>query len=877
MRSWLKTRLMSLFRRERLEGELDRELAFHIEMLTQQNVRAGMSPVEARHDALRHFGTIEGVKDAVRDTWLSRAAETLVQDVRYGLRNIRRSPGFAAVVVLTMALGIGANSAIFSVVNGVLLRPLPYANADRLVVLRQMQSRVSEREMGFSPIELDEYRAQATTLDAIAEFHEMWFILLGRPEPERVATGVVSTNFFRLLGVTPLLGRDFVSSDEHRQSDAVLILSHDYWQRGFGGDPAVVGRVFEMNDRPHRVIGVLPPITPYPSKVDVYMPTAACPFRSSPGTATDREARMGQAIARMRDGVTREEVGANLQAVAGRMQRAHPDVYLEGLGFDAAALPLPEELTRPVRTTLLVLLGTAAFVLLIVCASLANLTLARVVRREREMSVRAALGASRLRLLRQLLTESTMLALAGGVAGLLVAAAGLDLLVSFAARFTPRAADVRIDRTVLLFTLATSVLTGLVSGPIPVLAGRLSPQLRSGGRVTHGPQKVRTFLIVAQVAVSFMLLVGAGLTIRTLFKLQHVDPGFRTDSIMTMRIDLNFTRYDEPSDRRAFWEELDRRLRAIPGVVSVGGAGTFPLNERGPFPNFIHIDGQPAPDTAAHPRAGERPVSPGYFATLDQPLIAGRAFTTKDRNPEEPVVIVNRAMAEHYWPGESAIGKRISGDGGEHWAAVVGVVADARQHLDEAPRDEIYLPMLQLGFLSSNWLVRSTLDDTAIVNEIRAVVRAMDPEQPVDRFRTLSEVRADSLTPPRLTATLLGLFAALALVITSTGIAGVIACSVNQRTQEFGIRMALGAARTTVLAMVLKQGLQVVLAGLALGAAGALVLARLMTTLLFGVEPTDAVTFLSVALVLVAVAATACLIPARRAASVDPLVALRVG
>jgi predicted permease len=880
MRRWLKARLTSLFMRGRMEGELDRELAFHIDMLTEQNVRAGMSIAEARAAAVRHFGRVDGVKEAVRDAWLSRTAETFSQDVRYGLRNIRRNPGFAFVIVVTMALGIGANSAIFSVVNGVLLRPLPYADAERVVVLRQERPLVGDLDLGFSVRELDDYRAQATTLEAIAEFHEMWFILLGRPEPERVSTGVVSANFFGTLGVKPALGRDFIASDEGHNAPAVLMLSHEYWQRSFGGDPGIIGRVFEMNDRPHQVIGVLPPVTPYPAMVDVYMPTSACPFRSAADAVENRNARMSRAIARMRDGFTLDQVRADLTAVAGRIQQNDPELYPEGFGFNAAAVPLQDELTHAFKTTLFVLLGTAGFVLLIVCASVANLTLARMVRREQEMVVRAALGASRLRLVRQLLTESTILALLGGLAGLLLAAAGLDLLVAFAERFTARAGEVRIDRFVLLYTLATSTATGLIFGSVPALLGRLSPSpsLRAGSRVTHGPRNLRTALTVAQVAISFMLLVGAGLTIRTLFKLQQVDPGFRTDSIMTMRVDLNFTKYVDPlAERAPFWEALEKRLLAIPGVIGVGGAGTFPFNEKGPFSDFIRIEGRPSTDTGTHPTAGVRIISPGYFATLGQPLVSGRAFSHSDRGRNDHVIVINRTMAEHYWPGENAIGKRISGKDGDDWATVVGVVADARQQLSEAPEDEIYIPMFQSGQLSSNWLVRTSLDSDTIIREIRAAVRSIDPEQPVDQFRTLSEVRLASLDSPRLTATLLGLFALLALVITATGIAGVIAFSVNQRTQEFGIRMALGAGRANVLGIVLKQGLQFVLVGLALGTAGALVLARLMTTLLFGVEPTDAITFLSVALVLVAVAAVACLVPARRAASVDPLVALRVG
>jgi putative ABC transport system permease protein len=874
----LRTRLTSVIHPERAEGELDRELAFHIDMLTDQHVRAGVPPAEARRLALREFGRVDGVKEAARESWLSRALETLVQDVRYGLRNIRRNPGFAFAVVLTMALGIGANTAIFSVVNGVVLRPLPYRDADRLLALRQHQKEMGDRDLRFSQLELTDYRAQAArTIESIAEFHEMWFILLGGPEPERVATGVVSSNFFDVLRVTPALGRSFSPDDERHDAEAVLLLTHDYWTRAFDADPGTVGRLVQMNDRLHRVIGVLPPIMQYPSDVDVYMPTTACPFRSKPGMATDRTARMGQAIARVRDDVTVEGAREDLQGVATRMWASYPHVYGADQAFRIELPGLQDVVTRSFKPTLLVLSGTAIFVLLIVCASVANLTLARLVRREHEMAVRTALGAGRRRLLRQLLTESTILALIGGAAGLAVAAAGLDALVAFAARFTSRADEVRIDSVVLLYTLAVSAATGIVFGSVPVLAGRRLPLPTAAGRISPRTQGVRNGLIVAQVAVSFMLLVGAGLTIRTLVALQQVDPGFRTDDILTMRVDLNFTKYDDPlAERAVFWEQLEGRLQAIPGVVSVGGAGTFPLSEMPPFTNRILIEGREPPADSDRPNVDVRLVTPDYFDTLDQPLLAGRAFTAADRAGAEDVVIISRAMAEHHWPEQDPIGQRIMGNG-KTWSRVVGVVGDARQQLHQTPGDELYVPMFQAGQLATNWLLRTERDPAALADDIRAAIRKLDPDQPVDQFRTLADVRLSSLDSPRLTATLLAIFAALALVITATGIAGVVAYSVNQRTQEFGIRMALGAHRASLLALVLKQGLVLVMAGLVIGTAGAFVLTRLMTTMLFGVEPTDALTFLSVAMVLVTVAAAACLVPARRAASIDPLIALRVG
>jgi putative ABC transport system permease protein len=876
----IRTRLASLFRRGRCERELDVELRFHVDMLTEQNVRAGMPRFEAREAALRAFGAVDRIKEDVRDTWLSRLFETVTQDLRYGVRGVRRNPGFAAIVILTMALGIGANTAIFSVVYAVLLKPLPYKDPDHLVVLHQQRPRAGVQDMRFSYKEILDYRA-ARSLEDVVELHDMWFILLGQAEPQRVATSVVSASFFDVLGVRPLYGRTFQPSDDKPGAPAVLVLSHRYWQRTFGADPSVVGRIFRMNDRPHQVIGVLPPLPHYPVDVDVdvYMPASACPFRSDPTMLDDRDGRMMRAIARIRPNVTLQKARADLDIMAARLQGEYPNSYPADRGYRTIAVPLQDELTTSFKMTLNVLLGTAGFVLLIVCASIANLMLARMVRREQEVVVRSALGASRGRLVRQLLTESTLLALAGGLVGLALAQFGLDLLVAFAGRFTTRAVEIAIDRHVLAYTLVMSVITGLLFGSVPALTGSLglTPTARaSGGRSTQGRLRIRSTLIVIQVAASFMLLIGAGLTIRTVIKLQQVDPGFSTDDILTMRIDLNFSKYR--GHRAAeFWKEIDQRIKAVPGVVRAGGAGTFPLNDQGPFSQPIRIKGREISENAGRPTAAVRHATPDYFAAIGQPVLSGRTFLEGETWGTAPVVIVNRSFARHYWPDRDPIGQQISGDDGERWSTVVGVVADTKQQLTEPVRDEIYIPTFQVGFLASSWLVRSTFDPTLMEREIRAAVHSVDPDQPIHNFRTLAEVRSASIASPKLTATLLGIFGLLALLITAAGIAGVVAFSVNQRTQEFGVRMALGAQRTNVLTMVLRQGLQLVLIGLALGMAGALVLTGVLTTLLFGIEPTDGITFITVSMVLVAVAAIACFVPARRAASVDPMIALRVG
>jgi len=883
----LSTRLRSLFRRDRLERELDVELKYHIDMLIEQNVRAGMSDLEARRAALRVFGPVDGIKDDVRDAWLSRFVETAAQDVRYGLRNLRRNPGFALVVMLTMALGIGANSAIFSVVNGVLLRPLPFRNGDRIVVLRQGQGDTVANNMGFSPKDIDDYR-QARSFSDVVEFHNMFFILLGRAEPERVSSGVVSANFFDVLGITPMYGRSFVPADEAHGAPAVLVLSYKYWQRSFGADPKVVGQVFRMNDRPHTVVGVLPPVPQYPLEVDVYMPTSACPFRSNPKNVENRQFRLMQtAFALVRPEVRLSKSQADLDLVAARLGKDHPDDYPQ-TNFRATETPLKQDLTRDFKTTLLILLGTAGFVLLIVCASVANLLLARMVRRERELSVRAALGASRQRLLRQLLTESLLLAVSGGLLGLIVAAATRSLLVAYADRYTSRAIEISIDQNVLLFTLVVSILTGLVFGTVPAWSARfdVAPALRDGGRATHGNRGLRSALIVGQVAASFMLLIAAGLTLRSLMKLQSVDPGFRTENLLTMRADLSFNKWPLNMERRLrtqktadYWTEFEGRLRAIPGVLEVAGSSTFPLNERGPFSNGLQRESKPLPPGVQPPQVDYRVASTDYFKTLGQPIVAGRAFTTGDTVDAPGVVIINQSAARHFWPNENPIGTHISGGTNARnepvWLTVVGVVADIRQQLEQKPHDEVYVPLGQLPFSSTNWVVHSNRPIDQIAREVKAAARAHDPDLPVANFRTLAEVRSSSIEKPRVTASLIGIFALLALVITAAGIAGVIAFSVNQRTQEFGIRMALGAPRVGVLGMVLREGLTLVAIGLVIGMAGALALTQVLQTLLFEVQPTDSLTFLGVSTVLLMVAVVACLLPARRAASVDPMIALR--
>jgi len=805
--------------------------------------------------------------------------EHLRQDVALALRGLVRHPLFAATVILTMALGIGANTAIFSVVHAVLLRQLPYEHGERMVVLRQQRPRAGIPNQGFSPKEIADYRQMSTTLDQVVEFHSMWFILLGRGEPERVQTGVVSWNFFDAFGIRPVAGRTFREDDDKPGADAVLVLSHSYWQSRFGGDPNVVGQVFEMNDRPHTVVGVLPSIPQYPQENDVYMPVSACPFRSSQAVIDNRNARMVQAFGRMNGIAPGEQVATDVAMVASRLQQTYPEAYPAATGYTAAALPLRDELARGFRPTLMVLVGAAGFVLLIVCASVANLLLARLVRREREMALRTALGASRWRLFRQLLTESTVLAVLGGLVGLLLAGVSLDLLAAFADRFTTRSDEIAINGTVLLFTLAIAVGTGVLIGIIPALPSRVdvSAAIQEGGRNAGGGRiRFRGALIVAQVAVSFVLLIGAGLMLRSLMRLQAVDPGIQTDSVLTMRVALNFTKYTNQGQIREFHAAVLERLAHIPEVRAVGAASTFPLNGTGGFVTGLRVEGQDETDPARLPRVEISTASPGYFQTVGIPLRGGRLFTEQDRADGDPVALVSESLARHVFGGREPIGARVSTNNGQTWVTIVGVVGDTRRTLDASPGDALYRPLAQASPLTALYLMRTAgpMSGT-LAKQAREKLYSVDPNQPADQFRTLEQARAQSVEAPRLTAMLMGLFAVLAVMITAAGLGGVIAFSVNQRRQEFGVRMALGASRSSLLRMVLGQALMLVGVGLALGIGIALVSGRVIETLLFDVATTDALTYAAVGVTFLVVAMLACAIPARRAASVDPMIALR--
>ncbi|HTL66743.1 MAG TPA: ABC transporter permease [Lacunisphaera sp.] len=876
----LSTLLRSLFRRRQAEDELARELDSHLAMETEANLRAGFAPEEARLAALRAFGGVAQVQEECRDAWGVRFIDQLRQDLTSGGRALRHNPGFSLVVILTLALGIGANTAIFSVVNGVLLRPLPYAAPDRVVTLNQAAPGAGQPFLGFSVPDFRDFRARNRAFSALAEYHSMWFILLGRAEPERVQTGVVSDNFFDLLGVKPLLGRTFLPGEDQPGSPAVLVLSYQYWQRSFGGDPHVVGQVFQMNNRPHTVVGVLPPLPAFPNADQVYMPASACPFRGAANVIGNRQGRIiSNVFGRLKDGVAPALAADDARRVGVELCGEFPADYPVDAGYNVGLQDVTTAFVGPSRTPLLLLLATSGFVLLIACANVANLALARLVRRDRELAVRSAMGAGRSRLFRQLLTENLLLSVLGGLAGLALAAAGVPALVAYAGRFLPRADQIEINGPVLLFTLVVSVVTGLVFGSRPALpAGdRLTEVLKDGSRGSAGSgHRLRALLVVSQVAVSVPLLVGAGLTARGLYQLQRVNPGFEFQRVLAANLSLNWTRYNDTAKRYGYWERAMEQAAAIGGVQAVAVSGVEPLNGLVNFATPFLLEGQaPAANTPA-PSATVLVASESYFDVVGQPLLRGRAFRATDSRDAPGVAIINQSLANRLWAGDDPVGRRISFDHGAHWTTIVGVAANARQQLNAAPVDEIHVPLRQSGgLLTGTVLVRATAAPAALAAPLRAALLKADPQQPVTSIETLAEVRRQALAAPRLMVTLLGLFAFIALVITAAGIGGVLAFTVSQRTAEIGIRMALGADRRAVLWMVLRQGLALVGLGLLLGLLAAFFLSRLIAGVLYDVPPTDPATFGAVALVLLAVATAACLVPARRAATINPMIALR--
>jgi predicted permease len=702
----------------------------------------------------------------------------------------------------------------------------------------------------------------------------MSFTLYGGSEPRSVRTGVVSAGFFDFLGVQPLLGRAFQADEEAPGAQPVLILSYEFWKRQEHGDPNIIGKKYEMNDRPHIVIGVLPPIPQYPDENDVYMTTSSCPFRSSERTITERDAHFVLAFGRLKPGATVDQARADLHAIAAQLQTENPKDYPAALGYTTAPLALRSELTREARPLLWTLLAAAGFVLLIACANVANLILARMAQRERELTIRWAMGAGAGRLLRQLLTESLILALIAAAVGIAFAWSSTELLTGFTARLTPRAREISLDGWVLAFAVACATATSVVCGSLAALHSR-----NGLARANHAQRgRLRGVLIAAQVAFSYVLLIGAGLMVRSMIQLQRVDPGFLAQHSFAVSYDLDFSKYPMGgNDERAADQRILQRLQELPGVLTSAVSSDFPMNPGSRMNmggNHIRAFGDTRPDSELTQVSVMRFVSPDYFRALGVPLIAGRAFRDADDEKAPPVVVLNRSLARQIWGNDNPIGKRVSFDDVE-WHTVVGVVGDTREFGPghEAPPQVYY--SLWRHSMATCVVIRTAGDPAASISGVRRAVLEANPGTAVTRIDTLDDARSEALRPPRTVTRLFGLFAVLALVISMAGIGSMLMLWVRQRIREIGIRMALGAKPGDIVASVLQQGMVLAVAGFALGIAGALALTRFLKTLLFEVTPTDTPTYAAVSVVLLTAALIGCWIPARRAARIDPQAALR--
>jgi predicted permease len=877
----LRRLVLNLVRKEAVERDLDAEIRAYVELVNEEKLRAGFDPCEARRQALLEVGGTEQLKERVRSERPGRWIEQAWQDLRFGCRMLRRHPGFAAAAVATLALGIGANTAIFSVVNGILLRGLPYKNPDRLVMLWGDNTVQEILRDPVSYPNFSDWRAQSGSIDGLAAITPSWsFTHTGAGEPEQIEGFFVSPGFFTTLGVKALKGRTFLPEDGEPGRERVVIAGYGFWQRVFGGNPGLVGRNVTIDGEPFTVIGILPRGFRFLEDADIWLPIA--PGQISVSRFLDaRYIRLFRVVGRLKPGLTQAAAQAELQTLAGSLERQYPDTN-RGLGI--RLVPLAEEFVGAVRPALLILFGAVGFVLLIACANVANLMLIRNAARRKEVAMRIALGAGRGRLLRQFLIESLILGLAGAGAGLWIAFWGRNALLALDPNLLPRKEAIVIDGHVLGFSLALALLTGVWFGMTSAFqASKCDPHdaLKEGGRGSAaGSSRFRNTLMVAEIAVAFVLLAGAGLLIRSFRELLDVDPGFRIDNLLTMGVQLPASRYGEPQRRIAFWHELEDRIGSLQGVMSAGLVTRLPL--RAPDNNItsvLTIEGRPVPE-GSKPEVDFRRASPGYFRTLGIPLLQGRIFTDRDLSPESPVAMINVALARTFFPGENPLGRHIKlGTGVEDapWITVVGVVGNVRHlGLDAAPQPEVYLHLMTSPPTGPIWAIRTASDPKGLIPAIRSQVRAMDPDLPVSGVATMEDLITRSVAERRFLMLLLGVFAAAAMLLAAVGIYGVTAYGVQQRRHEIAVRMAVGAQPGELKRLILGQGLALAAAGIAIGVAAAFVLTRLMSGLLYGITATDAATFAVIALLLMLVALVAAYVPARRAMRVDPIASLRL-
>jgi putative ABC transport system permease protein len=880
----IRDRLRALRQRDTVINDIDREMRSHLELQVDANIRAGMSATEARAHALRSFGNVNKAVDDAYDVKGGGRFETVMQDARYGVRMLTKHKAFTAVAVTTLALGIGANTAIFSVVNELLLRPLPYRDAERIVMLWEVTPE-GRHQNTTSRANFRSWRDQSSSFEQMAAFTDQRVNLTGAGEPEELSVQFATPQLFKVLGVDPILGRSFLPDDDGPGKTPVAVLSYPLWQRRFGGQSNIVGQQITLNGEKFSIIGVMPASfqfhikhrsgTGRPAELWTILPMPI-------GGGANERGRFLSVVGRLKDGVTLDQAGVELRTIEARLSDEVPQF---NKNYSTEVLPLRDQFFGNVRRPLWLMLGAVGFVLLIACANVANLLLSLATSRQKEIALRAALGARRVRITRQLLTESLLLALFGSVLGLVFAWLGIKALIAISPRDLVSLQSVGLNVTVLLWTLGVSVLTGLIFGLAPALhISRLdlNDSLKEGGKSESaqagGSRRLRSALVVSEIALAVVLLASAGLLIKSFVRLQQVDRGFNTDNILTMVVRLPDAAYSQDPQIVNFFGQALEHVRSLPSVRSAGMINFLPLYGGLGSATGFKIEGRPEPPPGQGPSTDVRVVDAGYFQTMGIPLLRGRNFNDLELREARHVLLINEALARKHFPNEDPIGKRLDVAMFETpiWAEIVGVVGNVRYDslIDESP-PAVYFPHPDLAYSFMTLVVRTDGDPAAIAPAVQREIRTLDANQPVSDVRTMDQVMSEWVSRSRFNTTLLGLFAALATLLSAVGIFGVMNYSVALRTRELGLRLAIGAQPRQVLLLVLKQGLLLTVFGVVVGLAAAFALTRLLSGLLFGVEAVDVSTFSTISFLLVIVSLLACYLPARRAMRIDPLQALR--
>ncbi len=879
----IRSAIRNLLNGRKMSRDLDEEIRAHVELMAEEKMAKGMKPDEARRESRMEAGGIEQVKENVRSNRAGAWLDVLAQDVRFGIRVLIKNPGFTLVAVLALALGIGANTAMFSIVNSVLLRPLPYAQPERLVKLwtRFTNIGLPDDQNWISAPEFRDITELNKSLSDLAAFTNVNFNITTSGTANRVLGAQVSPGFFAILGVNAERGRVFAKEEGEKGHDTVLLLSHGLWERRFGADPGITGKQIIANGQSFTVVGVLPAGFDYPNQSEMWSPLSFAPSDLTPDNRGNHQYEM---IGRLKPGVAFGQARADLDLVGREMTQQHGEYPYAKFDFTVTAMPLIQDIAGDVKQPLWILMTAVALVLLIACANLAGLLLVRATSREREIAIRIALGAGGRRIVRQLITESLLLSLLGGVIGMILAPIALRMLEQSNAVALPRVVGTQIDLPVLLFTTALSLATGVLFGILPalqVIRDVNCTALREGGRsqtVGASSRRLRRLLVTGETAIALILLVSAGLLFKSFVRVLEVNPGFRADGVLKMTTALPPEKYATDEQVAAFFRQALERIKQLPGVDSAGFLDTIPLGD-GNESGTVTVDTQSVPLDRTAFEADQRAVTPGLFKTLGIPLLRGRDFSEGDTATTTPVAVIDETMAELYWPGQDPIGKRVHRGGGgskSPWRTIVGEVGHVRYRTLEArSRTELYMPEEQVAASTMSILVHTSSDPLALASSVEKAIQAIDPDQPVYRVRTMTQVMAESVARRKLGATLLGVFAGLALLLSVLGIYGVIAFDAAQRTNEIGIRVALGAQRISIIQLMLSDGLRPVLIGIVTGLAGGAICGRLIRSMLFDARPLDGFVLIGVALMMAAVACLACLLPAWRAARLDPMNALR--